>query len=71
MRLFGKKKGGGTNGKLTDHIRYHLEKRQRRLADWLNIRTNGVSKKSILYGLIAFCAVAASYLLYIMLTAFS
>ncbi len=71
MRLFKKAKKEREHGTLTDHIADYLEKRQHRLADWLNQKTNGVSKKLVLYGLIVFCAIAISYLLYIMLTAFS
>jgi hypothetical protein len=71
MKLFGKKKNGETNEKLTDHIACYLEKRQRRLADWLNIKTNGVSTKSVMYALIVFCTLATSYLLYIIISAFS
>ncbi|MEH3112576.1 hypothetical protein [Pedobacter terrae] len=71
MKLFGKKKNGETNEKLTDHIARYLEKRQRRLADWLNIKTNDVPRKSVMYGLIVFCTIATSYLLYIMINAFS
>lgn len=71
MRLFRKRKSLETNGKLTDHIAYYVENRQRRLANWLNGKAKHVSKQSVLSGLIIFCALVASYLLYIMFSAFS
>lgn len=57
-------------GKLSWQVGEYLNQRQRKLADYLNNKTRNVSATAILFGLIIFCAVFGSYLIYLLTGAF-
>lgn len=71
MKFFRKNKERKTQGTLTDHISVYLNGRQRKVADWLNGKTAGVSRKSLICGLVFFCLLFGSYLIYILIGAFN
>ncbi|MFN0293464.1 hypothetical protein [Pedobacter helvus] len=71
MKFFRKNKERKTQGTLTDHISVYLNCRQRKVADWLNGKTAGVSRKSLIYGLVFFCLLFGSYLIYVLISAFN
>ncbi|WP_205943138.1 hypothetical protein [Pedobacter cryotolerans] len=70
MALFKKRNHRFSEETLTDHIANYVNQRQRKLADYLNIKTRHASGSSLLYGLIIFCTVFGSYLLYLLTSAF-
>lgn len=71
MKIFRKIKRDKVHATLTDHIAAYMDSRQRKLADWLNQKANGISGQNMRYLLITFCLVVGSYLMYILLQAFN
>lgn len=70
MGLFKKRHHRISEETLTDHIAHYVNQRQRKLADYLNIKTRNISGSALLYGLIIFCTVFGSYLIYLLTSAF-
>lgn len=71
MKFLRKIKRDKVHATLTDHIATYMDSRQRKLANWLNQKTSGISAQKMRYLLIAFCLVVGSYLMYILLQAFN
>lgn len=70
MGLFKKRSQKISDNTLSSHIANYVNSRQRKLADYLNIRTRNVSGTALLFGLIVFCAAFGSYLIYLLVNAF-
>lgn len=70
MGLFKKTRAAIKDGSLAQQISIYVEGWQGRLASYLNAHVVRVSKRRIGYGLVLFCLVVGSYLLYILLDAF-
>ena len=70
MGLFRKKTRIVPEGTLSWQVGEYLNQRQRKLADYLNSKTRNVSATAMLYGLIIFCTVFGSYLIYLLTSAF-
>lgn len=71
MKLFKKTAAQRESTTLTAHLASYIESHQRKLADWLNARTNGISNQSLRYSLIIFCMVIGGYLVYVLACAFN
>jgi hypothetical protein len=70
MGLFAKRNRIASEGSLSQKIESYVDQRQRKLADYLNVKTRNISGSALLYGLILFCVVFGSYLLYLLASAF-
>ncbi|MES2650543.1 MAG: hypothetical protein V4663_02330 [Bacteroidota bacterium] len=66
-----KKPRTSTGDTLTGRAGIYLDRQQRKAADYLNKRTKGLSKKTILFGLFIFTLIVSIYLLYLIISAFS
>jgi uncharacterized membrane protein len=71
MGLFKKRIHIVPDGSISKQVNSFINVRQRRLADYLNLKAKHVSSTALLYGLIIFCAVFGSYLLYLLTSVFS
>jgi len=45
----------------------YLERWQRKVADWLNSRTTGLSKQDLTFGLVIFCSAFGGYMLWLLI----
>ena len=70
MGFFTKRDRKASEGSLSQKIETYVDQRQRKLADYLNVKIRNISGTALLYGLIIFCAVFGSYLLYLLVSAF-
>lgn len=70
MRFFKKRNRQTLGGSLSQRLETYVDQRQRRLANYLNVKTRHASSNALLYGLIIFCTVFGSYLLYLLVGAF-
>lgn len=70
MRLFKKRNRIVADGSISQEIGMYLNQKQRKLADYLNLKARHISSTALLYGLIIFCTLFGSYLLYLLTSAF-
>lgn len=70
MRFFKKRQKTGTSNTITKRMANYVERRQRKLADWLNHKMANSSRQELFFGLVIFCSVFGGYLLYLLLNTF-
>jgi hypothetical protein len=70
MGLFKKRNRTIPDDSISKEIGMYLNQKQRKLADYLNHKARHFSSTALLYGLIIFCAVFGSYLLYLLTSVF-
>lgn len=70
MKFFGKNKQAQTEGTLTSGLNLWITGRQRELADFLNAKTQLLSGKTLVFGLVLFCVIVGSYCLYLITSGF-
>ncbi|RZK13144.1 MAG: hypothetical protein EOO46_00505 [Flavobacterium sp.] len=70
MGLFKKRHHNVPKNTLSQQINAFINICQRKLADYLNVKTRRLSNITLLLGLIIFCALFGSYLLYLLMSAF-
>lgn len=69
MKLFKRPKTYFSQDETAQKIAERLTDRQQRIADYLNKRTKNFSSRSLLFSLIGFCTIFASYLIYLLINA--
>ncbi|HTN20751.1 MAG TPA: hypothetical protein VL125_09760 [Pelobium sp.] len=69
MKLFKRTRTYFSQDEVAQKIAERITGRQQRIADYLNKRTKNFSSKSLLFSLIGFCTVFASYLIYLLISA--
>lgn len=70
MGLFKRRSHRVSESSLTGRIENYLEKKQRKLADYLNVKTKNVSADAMIMSLVVFCLLVGSYLLWVLANAF-
>mgnify|MGYP003577442845 FL=1 len=70
MGLFKKRNQRISENTLAGRIENYLDRKQRKLADYLNIKTKNVSAAGVLMALVVFCLLVGSYLLWVLANAF-
>lgn len=70
MKFFKRKTAMVSSETLTSQIGQYLTSSQRRIANYLNGKTRKLSGTTLLFGLIIFCGLSASYLLFLIIRSF-
>jgi len=68
MKFFKKLKDAERPETLSVRMAAYLEQWQRKVADWLNSKATGLSKRDIVFGLIIFCSAFGGYMLWLLIT---
>lgn len=70
MKYFRKNRQPQTEGTLTAKLNIWIDEKQRKIADFLNTKTQFLSGKTLMFALVLFCVVVGSYCLYLITSGF-
>jgi len=67
MKIFRKQQQAETQDTITGRMAVYLERRQRKIANWMNRKTANLSRQDLFFALIIFCSAFGGYLLWLLL----